>query len=71
MMATAEELLRSMCRDYADTHTHLQRLCLAAGCPAHTVEGDSYGVPGIEDLADMLARMAGVPEETIDGMGRP
>lgn len=42
-------------KDWADDHTHLQNLCRAAGVPEDQVAGDEYGVPGISDLADMLA----------------
>jgi hypothetical protein len=44
----------TLCRDWAEDHTHLQDLCLKAGYSPEEVYGDSYGVPGISDLADML-----------------
>lgn len=43
-----------LCREWASDHTHLQSLCLKAGIGNDVVNGDSYGVPGIEDLANML-----------------
>lgn len=41
--------------DWARDHTHLQKLCRERGFSEFEVEGDSFGVPGITDLADMLA----------------
>jgi hypothetical protein len=41
--------------DWADDHTHLQDLCIKAGIPADEVHGDSYGVPGIQELSNLLA----------------
>lgn len=41
--------------DAAEDHTHLVACCLNSGIDAAKVEGDGYGVPGIGDLADMLA----------------
>jgi hypothetical protein len=46
--------VETLCRDWAEDHTHLQDLCLKAGYSPEEVYGDSYGVPGISDLADML-----------------
>ncbi len=42
------------CEEWAHDHSHLQDLCRKAGYSEQEVEGDSYGVPGITDLADML-----------------
>ena len=44
----------TLCRDWAEDHTHLQDLCLKAGYSPEEVYGDSYGVPDVSDLADML-----------------
>ncbi|HEY5893078.1 MAG TPA: hypothetical protein VIT91_07595 [Chthoniobacterales bacterium] len=48
-------LIRNCCDEWADDHTHLQALCLKAGCHEDQVSGDSHHVPGIQELADMLA----------------
>jgi len=40
--------------DWAEDHTHLQQLCLAAGVSQPVVDGDSHAVPGIMELADLL-----------------
>jgi hypothetical protein len=45
---------RSACEEWAADHTHLQNLCRAVGRAEHEVEGDSYYVPSISELADML-----------------
>ena len=45
---------KAHCLDWADDHTHLQKLCLKAGFSFKEVEGDNYSVPSIMDLADML-----------------
>ena len=45
---------KAHCMDWADDHTHLQKLCLKAGFSFKEVEGDRYSVPSIMDLADML-----------------
>lgn len=41
-------------QDWAEDHTCLQNLCLKAGIAESKVLGDSYGVPCIQDLAEML-----------------
>lgn len=43
-----------LCRDWAYDHTHLQKLCREAGVSEQEVEGNSYGIPDISDLADKL-----------------
>lgn len=48
--------VKDLCRDWAEDHTHLQKLCREVGCTEFEVEGDSYGVPGVMDLADQLRR---------------
>lgn len=49
-----KKMQRDACEEWAEDHTHLQKLCREAGCTDDEVEGDSYGVPGISDLADLL-----------------
>jgi hypothetical protein len=46
--------VETLCQCWAEDHTHLQDLCLKAGYSPEEVYGDSYGVPGISDLAAML-----------------
>lgn len=41
--------------DQANTHTAIQELCLSAGIARIAVLGDGHGVPGIEELAGLLA----------------
>jgi hypothetical protein len=48
-----DKLLELSCLDWADNHTYLQKLCKQY-IPEGLVEGDSNGVPGIMQLADML-----------------
>ena len=43
------------CREWADDHTYLQDLCRKAGFTEQEVEGDSYGIPCISELARMLS----------------
>jgi len=45
----------ALAQSWADAHDYLQSLCRKAGCSEFDVDGDSYGVPGIEQLADSLA----------------
>ncbi len=49
------EMLRRECVDWAEDHTYAQTVAKRVGVPANKVEGDSYGVPGIQDLIDMIA----------------
>jgi len=44
--------------DWAHDHTHLQKLCRELEFSEFEVEGDRFGVPGITDLADLLAAKA-------------
>lgn len=49
------EMLRRECADWAEDYTYAQTVAKRVGVPAEKVEGDSYGVPGIQDLIDMIA----------------
>jgi len=52
------EMRLELCTDWADDHTHLQKLCMAAGCSEQEVEGDKYlGIPSIRDLVDLLSKV--------------
>ena len=48
------EMLRRECLDWADDHTYAQTVAKRVGVPEAQVEGDSYGVPGIQALIDMI-----------------
>ena len=50
----AREMLRRECIDWANDHTYAQIVAKRVGVPEAQVEGDSYGVPGIQDLIDMI-----------------
>jgi len=63
-----EHINKTSCDDWAEDHTHLQKLCRAAGCTEYEVEGDSYGVPGIIDLADLLAAKLTASESSAAAM---
>lgn len=54
MSDDTERSLKTMCDQWAADHTHLQKLCKQAGFDDLQVFGDSYGVPSISDLADLL-----------------
>lgn len=45
---------RLACEDWADDHTKMQEKAVAVGIPKEATEGDSYGVPGIQELADLI-----------------
>ena len=60
---------RNACEEWAEDHTHLQNLCRAAGCTEHEVEGDSYGVPGIIQLADLLRDKLSSPNTEVTQRG--
>jgi len=49
------EMLRRECVDWAEDHTYAQNVAKRVGVPEKEVEGDSYGVPAIQDLIDMIA----------------
>jgi hypothetical protein len=49
------KMLRLDCIEWADDHTYAQKVAKRVGVPVDRVEGDSYGVPGIQDLIDMIA----------------
>lgn len=49
-----DKTIQQLYKDWAEDCTHLQKLCLKAGYSEEEVYGDSYYVPGIMDLADML-----------------
>lgn len=53
-LATTKKSLQVACNEWAEDHTHLQNLCREVGYSEDEVEGNSYGVPGIKELADML-----------------
>ena len=53
-LSKEKKLRENACMDWAEDHTHLQKLCWEAGCFEHEVFGTSCGVPGIQDLADLL-----------------
>ena len=50
----ARKLTRISCLDWAEDHTYIENLALKLGVPESKVKGDSYGVPGITDLVDMI-----------------
>ena len=50
-----KETIRLHCSDWAEDHTHAQTVAKHLGIPDAQVEGDSYGVPGIQELVDMIA----------------
>ena len=49
-----EEMFRVSNREWAEDHSALQELCKQAGCSDYAIYGDSYGVPGIQALAQLL-----------------
>lgn len=54
--ATKEKdaLIEIGCRDWAEAHTHAQNVLRKHGFTEQQIEGDKYGVPGIEGLVDLL-----------------
>ena len=59
-VAELQKLLWYECLDWADDHTHLEKLC-RKHLPSEVVDGDSYGAPGISDFADMLEKLIPQP----------
>lgn len=51
-----QKMIKSLCEDWAESHTHAQNVAKRVGVPEAKVEGDSYGVPCIEELVDMIAQ---------------
>jgi hypothetical protein len=60
-LATECAINKRNCDDWAHDHTHLQNLCRKAGYDEHAVEGDSYGIRSITQLADMLMAKIALP----------
>lgn len=48
--------------DWAEAHTYAQQTAKRLGVPADQVDGDSFGVPGIEQLIDMIAFLVPGPK---------
>lgn len=42
--------------NWAEDHTHLQNICRKHGATEQEAEGDEYGIPDIQSLADWLDR---------------
>lgn len=59
-----DQMIRAMCDDWAENHTHLQDLCREVGYGDFDVEGDGHGIRGIMELSDML-RVKAIPDEAI------
>lgn len=53
----AERGNKAFCDSWAEDHTYLQDLCRKHGVPEIEIEGDSYGVPTIQCLADSLEKI--------------
>lgn len=53
-LTKVQSLLTTSSVDWAETHTYLQSLCRKLGYTEKDIEGDSYFVPDIIDLADMI-----------------
>lgn len=56
--AEIDALQRSVdahCMEWAEEHTHAQMAAKKVGIPEIAVEGNSYAVPGITELIDMIA----------------
>ena len=60
-----EKMNRFHCRDWAESHTHAQNVAKDLGVPSEMVDGDSYGVPGIEELVDMIAARVNPPNDKV------
>jgi len=59
-----------LCKDWADDHTQLQKMCRDVGCTEAEVEGSPDGVPGILELAELLMKRTPRPAPTppvVDG----
>ena len=60
-----QKAIDTLCREWAQDHTHAQKIALKVGVPVALVEGDSYGVPGIIELLDMIAEKL-LPDVTVE-----
>jgi len=56
--ANREQQMKLSNLDWAEAHTYAQKKAKELGVPESKVDGDSYGVPAIEDLIDMIAEQA-------------
>lgn len=54
-LASAEARNKSLCEEWAEDHTHAQQVAMSLGYTKEQVEGDSFYVPGIKDLINMIA----------------
>lgn len=69
MIESLADRVRICCEEWADDHTRLQDLCREAGCTDFEIEGDSYGVPGVVDLAIALRDRVSSHNETSAATG--
>ena len=53
-MNSLQKAFKMSCQEWAEDHTYLQNLAKKIGVSPTKVEGDSYSVPGIQELADMI-----------------
>lgn len=53
-LSKKEKLLKQSCDDWAEDHTYLQETAKRIGIDSKRIYGNSYGVPGIQELVDMI-----------------
>jgi len=56
-----QDMIKALCLDWSEAHTYCQKVALNLGATDFEVYGDSYGVPGIEDLVDLIVRLGSKP----------
>lgn len=66
-LAEKQKLIELHCKDWSDDHTRLQEM-VRANVPGADVDGDSYGVPGILCLAEMLVKALAESKAEVERM---
>ena len=62
-VAEKQKIIEYMCLDWAHDHTYVENIAKKLGIPQDRIEGDSYGVPGIIELVDMIVEK--IPPSTL------
>ena len=52
-----EEMIKSLCDEWAEDDTYIEKLCFKYGFTEDQVWGDSYYTPGIMDKVDLLCSL--------------
>ena len=54
VIADKQKQIKLLCDEWADTDTYINKICIDLGIEEDKINGDSYGVPTIEDKVDLI-----------------